>query len=224
MLVIRARIIFDFNSSEWNTLVENLADLDYLLSLLPPYCVEFPFQKGFLSEKRPSSSSCFSVWILLPYRVVVGRLFLLSVELFLFVELGEYVLFAPAKLFCSVEFGPVDATNPENMRKYFAKAIFKSSVWPLRVSWGITRSKFGSLMSCNTVTQDPKKKEKTYLVLLDCHHLIRLLLWFLKSYAQQNMNLLEKGKKRTWSYTIFNHRWCSRFWFPFHKPNLPSPT
>ena len=38
----------------------------HLPSLSPPYCVEFPFQKAFLSLNRPSSSSCLSVWMLLP--------------------------------------------------------------------------------------------------------------------------------------------------------------
>ena len=88
-----------------------------LPSLLPPYCVEFPFQKAFLSLNRSSSSSCFNVWMLLPYLEAVGCLLLSS--LLLVVEplwSGEgrvKGLSVPLalRLFWSAGFAPVKVKN-----------------------------------------------------------------------------------------------------------------
>lgn len=66
------------NIKNWSFSQDQGASPSYLASLSPPYWVEFPFQKEFLSLNRPSSSSCFSVWMLLPTREVVGCLPLLS--------------------------------------------------------------------------------------------------------------------------------------------------
>lgn len=79
----------------------------YFPSLSPPYCVEFPFQKVFLSLVWwLSSSSCFSVWILLPKRDEVGRLLFPLVAVVLWFGCARFDLPGPLRLFCRVGFGP----------------------------------------------------------------------------------------------------------------------